>query len=115
MKLIIAMIKPESLDFVIEQLQEKDIRRLTVFEVKGFGQQMGHKEVYRGTEYEVKLRQKVQLEIAVNDDFVKPTIEAITAGARSAPDGAIGDGKILVLPIEEAVKIRTGETGSSAI
>lgn len=115
MKLILAMIKPESLDFVIEQLQEKDIRRLTVFDVKGFGQQMGHKEVYRGTEYEVKLRNKVQLEIAVNDDFVEPTVEAIQKGARSAPDGAIGDGKILVINVEDVIKIRTGEKGSSAI
>jgi len=115
MKLIIAMIKPDALDYVMEQLKKREIRRLTVFEVKGHGEQLGRKEVYRGTEFEVKLRPKLQLEIAVNDNFVEPTIEAIMTGARSAPNGAIGDGKILVLPIDEAIKIRTGERGSTAI
>lgn len=115
MKMIIAMIKPESLDSVISQLKDKDIRRLTVFDVKGFGQQMGHMEVYRGTEFEVRLRPKIQLEIAVNDVFVDTTVEAILTGAKSSDGGAIGDGKIFVLPIEEAVKIRTGENGIAAI
>ena len=115
MKMIITMIKPERLDDVIANLKDKDIRRLTVFEVRGFGQQMGHKEVYRGQEFEVKLNPKVQLEIAVNDEFVEPTVEAIVEGAKSEGGGAIGDGKVFVLNLEEAIKIRTGERGESAI
>ncbi len=115
MKMIITMIKPERLDNVIANLKDKDIRRLTVFEVRGFGQQMGHKEVYRGQEFEVKLNPKVQLEIAVNDEFVESTVEAIVDGAKSEGGGAIGDGKVFVLNLEEAVKIRTGERGESAI
>ena len=115
MKMIIALIKPQRLDNVIANLKDKDIRRLTVFEVKGFGQQMGHKEVYRGQEFEVKLNPKVQLEIAVNNEFVEPTIEAITTGAKTDGGGAIGDGKVFVLDLEEAVKIRTGERGEAAI
>jgi len=115
MKMIITMIKPERLDDVIANLKEKDIRRLTVLEVKGFGQQMGHKEVYRGTEFEVKLNPKIQLEIAVNDEFVDTTVEAILSGAKSPDGGAIGDGKIFVLDMEEAIKIRTGEKGVQAI
>jgi nitrogen regulatory protein P-II 1 len=115
MKMIITMIKPERLDNVIANLKDKDIRRLTVFEVRGFGQQMGHKEVYRGQEFEVKLNPKVQLEIAVNDEFVESTVDAIVEGAKSEGGGAIGDGKVFVLNLEEAVKIRTGERGESAI
>lgn len=115
MKMIVTMIKPERLDDVIANLKDKDIRRLTVFEVRGFGQQMGHKEVYRGQEFEVKLNPKVQLEIAVNDEFVEPTVEAIVEGAKSEGGGAIGDGKVFVLNLEEAIKIRTGERGESAI
>jgi nitrogen regulatory protein P-II 2 len=115
MKMIITIIKPERLDDVIANLRDKEIRRLTVFEVKGFGQQMGHKEVYRGTEFEVKLNPKVQLEIAINDEFVETTVEAITEGAKSPDGGAIGDGKIFILDMEEAIKIRTGERGVDAI
>jgi nitrogen regulatory protein P-II 1 len=115
MKMIITMIKPQRLDDVIANLKDKDIRRLTVFEVRGFGQQMGHKEVYRGQEFEVKLNPKVQLEIAVNDEFVETTVEAIMEGAKTEGGGAIGDGKIFVLDLEEAIKIRTGERGMSAI
>lgn len=115
MKMIIAMIKPDRLDNVISMLKAKDIRRLTVFEVRGFGHQMGHLEVYRGQEFEVRLVHKIQLEIAVNDDFVEPTIDAIMTGARTEGGGAIGDGKIFVLDLEEAIKIRTGERGEVAI
>jgi nitrogen regulatory protein P-II 2 len=115
MKMIITMIKPDRLDAVIANLRDKDIRRLTVFEVRGFGQQLGHLEVYRGQEFEVRLNPKIQLEIAVNDDFVEPTIAAIVDGARTEGGGAIGDGKIFVLDLEEAIKIRTGERGETAI
>ena len=115
MKMLITIIKPERLDDVIANLCEKEIRRLTVFEVKGFGQQMGHKEVYRGTEFEVKLNPKIQLEIAVNDDFVETTVQAIMDGARTPNGGAIGDGKIFILDMEEAIKIRTGDRGTEAI
>lgn len=115
MKMIITMVKPERLDNVMAELRTADIRRLTVFEVRGYGEQMGHKEVYRGQEFEVKLNPKIQIEIACNDEFVEPIIKAIETGARSDGGGAIGDGKIFVLNIEEAVKIRTGERGSAAI
>lgn len=115
MKMIITIIKPEKLDQVIANLKDKDIRRLTVFEVKGFGQQMGHKEMYRGTEFEVKLNPKIQLEIAVNDEFVETTVEAISSAAKTGEGGAIGDGKIFILDLEETIKIRTGERGTAAI
>lgn len=115
MKLIITMIKPERLDDVMLELKKSEIRRLTVFEVRGYGEQMGHKEVYRGQEFEVKLNPKVQLEIAVNDEFVDPVCKAIETGARTPGGGAIGDGKIFILPLEEAIKIRTGERGTIAI
>jgi len=115
MKMIITMIKPERLDDVMAELRASEIRRITVFEVRGYGEQMGHKEIYRGQEFEVKLNPKIQLEIACNDEFVEPICKAIEKGARAPGGGAIGDGKIFVLPIEEAIKIRTGERGSVAI
>lgn len=115
MKLVIAIIKPEYLEAVKTELQAADVRRLTVIEAQGFGEQMGHKEVYRGQEFPVQLNPKLKLEIACNDEFVEKTIEAICKGAKTKPEGAIGDGKVFVLNLEEAVKIRNGEKGSSAI
>lgn len=115
MKLIIAIIQPDKLEAVKEELKKRDIRRLTVIEVQGFGEQMGHKEVYRGQEFPVQLTKKLQLEIACNEEFVDPTVETICKAARTDPDGAIGDGKIFILDLNEAVKIRTGEKGSNAI
>ena len=115
MKLIIAIIQPDKLEAVQNALVSVDVFRLTVLEVRGFGRQLGFTEVYRGTEFKVNLLKKLQLEIAVNDDFVEPTVEAIIKAGRTEPDGEIGDGKIFILPLEECVRIRTGERGMSAI
>ena len=115
MKLIIAIIQPDKLEAVQNALVSVDVFRLTVLEVRGFGRQLGLTEVYRGTEFKVNLLKKLQLEIAVNDDFVDPTVEAITKAGRTEPDGEIGDGKIFILPLEECVRIRTGERGMPAI
>ncbi len=115
MKLIIAIIKPQYLDAVKDELKANDIRRLTVMEVQGFGEQMGHQEVYRGQEFPVNLTPKLQLEIACNDEFAEKTIESICKAAKTSPEGAIGDGKVFVLDLQDAIKIRTGERGSSAI
>ncbi len=115
MKLIIAVIQPDKLEDVQNALASVEVFRLTVTEVQGFGRQLGFTEVYRGTEYKVKLLKKLQLEIGVNDDFVEPAIQAIIKGGRTEPDGKIGDGKIFILPLEDCVRIRTGERGGSAI
>jgi len=115
MKLIIAIIQPDKLEAVQEALISVEVFRLTVLEVRGFGRQLGFSEVYRGTEFKVNLLKKLQLEIGVNDDFVEPTIEAIIKAGRTEPDGKIGDGKIFILPLEDCVRIRTGERGGSAI
>ena len=112
MKLIIAMIQPEKLPDVKKALFEADVHKMTVTNVVGCGQQKGFTETYRGVVSEVNLLKKVRLDIAVNDKFVKPTIEAIMKGART---GNIGDGKIFVLPLEECYRIRTGETDGEAI
>ena len=89
--------------------------RLTILDVQGFGRQLGHAETYRGHEIAVNLLRKVQLQIAVNEEFVEPTIDAILTAGRSGEQGEIGDGKIFVLPMDECVRIRTGERGHSAI
>ena len=89
--------------------------RLTVSDVQGLGRQKGHTEIYRGHEYEVNLIRKVKLEIAVNEEFVEPTIEAIIRGARTGEEGKIGDGKIFILPLDDVIRIRTGERGGEAI
>ena len=89
--------------------------RLTIMDVQGFGRQKGQTEVFRGREITVNLLRKVQLQIAVNDNFVEPTINAIIEGGRSGEDGSIGDGKIFVLPLEDCIRIRTGERGPEAI
>ncbi len=112
MKLIIAFIQPEKLPDVKKALYDAEIFKMSVTNSLGCGQQKGYSESYRGVVYEVNLLKKVRLDIAVNDDFVKPTIKAIVEGART---GNIGDGKIFVVPLEECVRIRTGESGSSAI
>ena len=115
MKLIIAIIQPSKLEAVKEKLTEVEVVRLTVLDCQGFGKQKGHTEVYRGHEFSVNLLRKVQLQIAVNEEFVEPTIEAIIAGGRSGEKGEIGDGKIFVLPMDDCIRIRTGEHGPEAI
>jgi nitrogen regulatory protein P-II 2 len=112
MKLITAIIKPFKLDEVREALSAIGVQGLTVTEVKGFGRQKGHTELYRGAEYVVDFLPKVKVEAAVADDVVDRVIEAIEAAART---GKIGDGKIFVSPLEQVVRIRTGETGQDAL
>ncbi len=113
MKLIIAYIQPEKLGAVKKKLFEAEVFKVSVIpNALGCGQQKGYTEEYRGVMREVNLRMKVRLEIAVNDAFVKPTIDAIIGGAHT---GHIGDGKIFVMPLEECIRIRTGETGNDAI
>ena len=112
MKFVIAIIKPFKLDEVRQALSTLGVNGMTVSEVKGYGRQKGHTEIYRGAEYVVNFLPKVQLEVAVASDQVEKVIEAITAAART---GQIGDGKIFVTPIDHAVRIRTGETDSHAI
>jgi len=112
MKLIIAIIQPYKLEEVKEELYKKDVNLITVSEVLGHGRQKGVTEVYRGTKETGNLLRKVRLEIAVNDNFVEPTIKAIIKGART---GETGDGKIFVLDLKECVRIRTEEHGSIAI
>jgi nitrogen regulatory protein P-II 1 len=115
MKYIIAIIQPSRLEAVKDALSKVEVFRLTVSDVQGIGRQKGHTEVYRGHEYQVNLIRKVKLEIAVNEEFVDPTVDAILKGARTGEEGKIGDGKIFILPLEEVVRIRTGERGSEAI
>ena len=112
MKLVVAVIKPFKLDEVREALSDIGVQGITVSEVKGFGRQKGHTELYRGAEYVVDFLPKVKLEIAVSEDLVDRVIEAIEGAART---GKIGDGKIFVSPLEQVVRIRTGETGTNAI
>jgi nitrogen regulatory protein P-II 1 len=112
MKKIEAIIKPFKLDEVKEALHGIGIQGMTVTEVKGFGRQKGHTELYRGAEYVVDFLPKIKLEIAVADDMVAKTVETIV---ESANTGRIGDGKIFVLPMEEVIRIRTGERGESAV
>ncbi len=112
MKMITTIIKPFKLDDVREALSDIGVKGLTVTEVKGFGRQNGHTELYRGAEYVVDFLPKVKIEIAVPDDHVEPCIEAIVGAART---GKIGDGKIFVSPIEQTIRIRTGEEGEEAL
>lgn len=112
MKLIVAYIQPEALTSVKKALFEKDVFKMSVTNALGCGQQKGYHESYRGADIEVNLLKKVRLEIAVNDDFVKSTVDAIIKGART---GKIGDGKIFVSDLKECIRIRTGETGHDAI
>jgi nitrogen regulatory protein PII len=112
MKLIIAIIKPFKLDEVKEALGAVGIQGMTVTEVKGFGRQKGHTEIYRGSEYTVDFLPKVKIELAVSDDLVSKAIGAIATAAKT---GKIGDGKIFVLPVEDVIRIRTDEHGETAV
>ena len=112
MKLVTAIIKPFKLDDVREALSEIGVHGMTVTEVKGFGRQKGHTEIYRGSEYTVDFLPKVKFEIVVADDRVPKAVETIVEAART---GKIGDGKVFVVPIEQAIRIRTEERGESAI
>jgi nitrogen regulatory protein P-II 2 len=112
MKMIVAVIKPSRLDAVLEAVTEAGASGLTVTEVRGYGRQKGKTEVYRGAEYEVKLLPKVKLEIAVPTDVVEPVVEALQ---RTANTRKIGDGKVFVMDLEQALRIRTGERDAAAI
>ena len=112
MKMVTAIIKPFKLDDVREALSEIGVQGVTVTEVKGFGRQKGHTELYRGAEYVVDFLPKVKIDIATSDDLLDQVIEAIS---KAAMTGKIGDGKIFVTPLEQAIRIRTGETGNEAI
>ncbi len=112
MKLVVAYIKPERLNAVKQELYAREIYKISVTNALGCGQQKGYTETYRGAIQEVNLLKKVRLAIGVNDDYVEKTIEGIIAGART---GKIGDGKIFVTPLEECIRIRTGERGHDAI
>ena len=112
MKMLIAVIKPFKLDAVREALADVGVQGMTVTEVRGFGRQKGHTELYRGAEYTVDLLPKIKLEVALEPDRVDAAIEAISKGAKT---GQIGDGKIFVLDLEQAVRIRTGEQGNDAV
>ena len=112
MKLITAIVKPFKLDDVREALSAMGVQGITVTEVKGFGRQKGHTELYRGAEYVVDFLPKVKIEVAVGSALIEQTIEAITKAANT---GKIGDGKVFVSPLEQVIRIRTGETGEDAI
>ena len=112
MKLIVALIQPHKLPDVKKALYDREVYKMTVSNVLGCGQQKGYSETYRGIVHEVNLIKKVRLEIAVNEDFVEPTIKAIISGAKT---GNIGDGKIFILDLPECIRIRTGERGNNAI
>ncbi|HDY82413.1 MAG TPA: P-II family nitrogen regulator [Halieaceae bacterium] len=112
MKMMTAIIKPFKLDDVRDALNEIGIAGMTVEEVKGYGRQKGHTELYRGAEYLVEFQPKVKLQIAISDDQVEAAIDAISGAAST---GKIGDGKIFVVPLEQSIRIRTGETGEDAL
>ena len=112
MKLITAYIQPHKLQDVKQALYKADVHKMSVTNAMGCGQQKGYHETYRGADIEVNLLKKIRLEVAVNEDFVDPTIEGIIAGART---GKIGDGKIFIQDLSECIRIRTGETGNEAI
>ena len=112
MKLIVAYLQPDKITDVKQALYAKEVDKISVTNALGCGQQKGYHETYRGVDVEVNLLKKVRIEIAVNDEFVQPTIDAIVQGART---GSIGDGKIFIVPLERCVRIRTGEDGNDAI
>ena len=112
MKLITAIVKPFKLDDVREALSEIGVQGITVSEVKGFGRQKGHTELYRGAEYVVDFLPKVKIEVVVKDEILDKVLDAVSNAAKT---GLIGDGKIFVLPVEDVIRIRTGETGEEAI
>ncbi len=112
MRLVVAYIQPEKLNAVKQALYARDVFKISVTNALGCGQQKGYHESYRGVDMEVNLLKKLRIEIAVNKEFVKPTVDAIIEGART---GNIGDGKIFVIPLEDCYRIRTGETGNDAV
>jgi nitrogen regulatory protein PII len=111
-KLVIGIVRPEKANEVLESLNRAEVRGVSISRVQGHGGELEHVETYRGTTVQVGLSDKVRFEIAVSDDFVQPTIDALCDGART---GEVGDGKIFVVPLERAVRIRTGETDQSAV
>jgi nitrogen regulatory protein P-II 2 len=115
MKLIIALIQPHMLPDVKKALDDAAVHKMTVSNALGAGEEPGLEEIYRGVKHETNLLKKVRVEIAVNDEFVKPTVDAIIKGARTGKTGKIGDGKIFILDLPEVIRIRTGETGGDAI
>ena len=112
MKLVIAIVRPEKANDVLEALYRADVRGVSLSRVQGHGGELERVETYRGTRVKMELAEKVRFEIAVSDDFVDPTVDALVRGART---GEVGDGKILVLPLERAVRIRTGEADHAAV
>ena len=112
MRLLKCVVRPNALEQVKEALSRLGVMGMTVSEVKGFGRQRGHKELYRGAEYTIDFSPKLEVEVVVKDDLVEQAIDAVLGAARS---GKIGDGKIFVLAVEEVVRIRTGETGEAAV
>ncbi|WP_146458755.1 P-II family nitrogen regulator [Rubripirellula tenax] len=115
MKFVIAIVQPGKLESIKAELSQVEVVRLTVLDCQGFGRQRGKTGAQHGLDSSVNLLRKVQLQIAVNEEFVQPTIDAIVAGGRTGSEGEIGDGKIFVLPMDDCIRIRTGETGSEAI
>ena len=115
MKLVIAIIQPTKLNAVREALEKIEVRRMTVCDAQGFARQRGRTEMYRGHEYTTILLRKVAVEIIVNDDFLERTIETIISAARTGREGNIGDGKIFVVPMDEAVGIKAGNRGPGAV
>jgi nitrogen regulatory protein P-II 2 len=115
MKLIVAIIRPEKLEAVQAALNDNDVYLMTVTDVRGCGRQRGFTELYRGSEFDVRLLPKLKLEIAVNEAFVEAAVEAIVHAARTPETGQIGDGKIFVMPLDDCIRIRTGERGGPAI
>jgi len=114
-KLVVAIIQPTKLSAVREALEKVEVARMTVCDAQGFGRQRGRTEMYRGHEYATTLLRKVALEIVVNDDFLERTVETIVATARTGPEGTIGDGKIFILPADEAVQIDDAARGPGAV
>ena len=115
MKLVIAIIQPTKLGAVREALEKIEVTRMTVCDAQGFGRQRGRTEMYRGHEYATTLLRKVALEIVVNDDFLERTLDTLINAARTGPEGTIGDGKIFVVPADQAVQIRDGARGPGAV
>ena len=115
MKLIIAIIQPPKLQLLKDALAKVGVDRMTVVDAQGYGQQRGRTEMYRGTEYRVDLLRKVELQIVVNDDFVERAVETITQISRTGSAGNIGDGKILILPADESIRVSDGVTGPEAV
>lgn len=115
MKVVVAIIQPTKLDAVREALARIEVTRMTVYDAQGFGRQRGQSEMYRGREYKTTLLRKVALEIVVNDDFLERTIETVANAARTGPEGNIGDGKIFVLPADEAIQIDGAARGPGSV